>query len=142
MKTINNDIFKVRIWNVSGGYYLPDFYLTPAGEVCEFGVFNGTPQVRKFNNQENYRKERCTGLRDINNKLIYEGDVFEAYVLNSFDGDKLIGQKICGTVAYYPDAACFTFAAYGPINLGEIEIIGTIHDDKFRDAAKMVEAVK
>lgn len=138
---MNNDCFKVRVWNVLGGYYLPEFYLTPAGEICEFGVFNGTPMVRKFNNQENYRKERCTGLTDKNGKLIYEGDVFEADVINSFDGDKFIGQKICGIVAYYPNEACFTFAAYGPMNLGEIKIIGNIHDDHFRDAAKMVEAV-
>lgn len=74
-----NDIFKVRVWNVSGGYYLPDFYLTPAGEVCEFGVFNGTPMVRKFNDQENYRKERCTGQTDMAGRLIFENDVVMVY---------------------------------------------------------------
>lgn len=76
---MNNDCFKVRVWNVSGGYYLPDFYLTPAGDVCEFGVFNGTPMVRKFNNQENYRKERCTGQTDMGGRLIYENDIVNVY---------------------------------------------------------------
>jgi hypothetical protein len=79
MKTINNDSFKVRVWFVPGGYYLPEFYLTPAGEVCEFGVFNGTPQVRKFDNQENFRKERCTGQTDMEGRLIFENDVVNVY---------------------------------------------------------------
>ena len=76
---MNNDCFKVRVWNVSGGYYLPEFYLTPAGEICEFGVFNGTPMVRKFNNHENYRKERCTGQTDMEGRLIYENDIVNVY---------------------------------------------------------------
>lgn len=146
MKTINNDSFKVRVWNVSGGYYLPEFYLTPAGEVCEFGVFNGTPQVRKFDNQENFRKERCTGLMDKNNKLIYEGDV----VVGSWNTTLVVNWDVvsssyrvkpledkCGDreIHYY---TVITTLPDGSIKCIDFEIIGTIHDDQFRDAAKMI----
>jgi uncharacterized phage protein (TIGR01671 family) len=77
---------------------------------------------------ENVILEQCTGLTDKNGKLIYDGDVFEATVLNSFDGDSMVGERIRGQVAYFPDGTCFTFAAYAPSNLGQIEIIGNIHE--------------
>lgn len=72
--------------------------------------------------------EQCTGLADKNGKMIYEGDVFEATVLNSFDGDSMVDERIRGQAAYFPEGTCFTFAAYAPVNLGQIEIIGNIHE--------------
>lgn len=125
-----NDIFKVRVWNVSGGYYLPEFYLTPSGEVCEFGVFNGTPQVRKFDNQENYRKERCTGLTDRNGKLIFAGDfvkvvgggMFEhGMTFEVVDGISRWQIRNCGNYKHYNK--------YHDLDIGSMfEIIGNIHE--------------
>lgn len=127
---MNNDRFKVRVWNVSGGYYLPEFYLTPAGEVCEFGVFNGTPMVRKFDSQGNYQKERCTGLRDRNNKLIYEGDI-----LNDGEEISVVAWDEECYILEYPDGSIGEFALW----CKRFAVIGTIHDEQFRDVAKMIE---
>lgn len=133
---MNTDRFKFRVWSEKLKRYYYEVRLTVDGDLVpsKWLELDSIPDLGRI-----VILEQCTGLRDRNNKLIYEGDVFEADVLNSFDGDKFIGQKICGTVAYYPDEACFTFAAYAPMNLGNLEIIGTIHDDQFRDAAEMVE---
>lgn len=102
---------------------------------CDGKVFLGDSDIQ----ETDVIIELCTGLADKNDKLIYEGDVFEAIVLNSCDCDENIGKRIRGQVAYFTDNACFTFAAYSPINLGEIEIIGNIHDDQFREVTKMME---
>ena len=120
---MNNDCFKVRIWNVSGGYYLPEFYLTPAGEVCEFGVFNGTPQVRKFDNQENYRKERCTGLTDKNGRLIYEGDV-----LRRSWGDKIDVATLSRLPKYWLEHEEFGWEGEELEEPEYWEIIGNVHE--------------
>ena len=134
---MNKDRFKFRLWSEKLKRYYWNYAINVDGDLVPWMINHKEEDVG-----EKLIREQCTGLRDRNGKLIYEGDVFEAEVLNSFDGDKLIGQKIRGIVSYCTDGACFTFAAYSPINLGEIEIIGTIHDDQFRDAAKMAEDVK
>ena len=128
-----NDSFKVRVWNVSGGYYLPEFYLTPAGEVCEFGVFNGTPKVRKFDNQENYRKERCTGLCDKNGKLIFEGDYIRfEWTFKDNEVCKVVwDRKHCQFTCYDAVSGCEFITWYTAFENGSsyrCEIIGNIHE--------------
>lgn len=121
------DSHKVRVWNQSGGYYLDDFYLTPAGEVCEFGVFNGESKIRKFENQENFIKERCTGLLDRDGYLIYDGDVVKCDI--DFVPDGRVG--LTRTVIFKDGAFQLSSTDggfYFIMGFHNIEIIGNIHD--------------
>lgn len=120
-----NDRLKFRVWDEKRKLYvLPDdLSIDMDGQLWE----NCT---QLDNSDEHLIIEQCTGLKGKNGKLIFEGDVFEADVLNSYDGDSMVGKRIRGQVAYFTGSACFTFAAYAPINLGQIEIIGNIHNIK------------
>ena len=122
---MSNDRFKFRVWDKHRKEYVERYVIGVDGWAYCLGDV-GDDWYELIPN-EDVIVEQCTGVTDTNGKVIYEGDVFEADVLNSFDGDHLLGKRIRGQVAYYSDGACFTFASYAPINLGQIEVIGTIH---------------
>lgn len=121
---MSNDRFKFRVWDEVIKQYRKEGTIQLSGHGQPF-IINGDMQPEDI---DDVVIEQCTGLKDKNGTLIYEGDVFEATVLNSFDGDHLIGKRIRGQVSFFTDAASFAFAAYSPCNLGEIEIIGNIHE--------------
>lgn len=123
--------FFFRVWDKQTGKHLP---ATGLFIDCQGRIWQGSRLLENFDGH--LIIERCTGLKDKNGKLIYAGDVFEATVLNSFDGDEMIDKRIRGQVAYYVDEAAFTFAAYSPFNLSELEIIGNIHEKETEQCKK------
>ena len=123
---MSNDRFKFRVWRSTVNNYDPDrFKLTQDGRLNIGGLVVVDP--------ENYTIEQCTGLTDKNGKLIYEGDVIQENGINRYIHWHNGGW--CYSVRY--DSKCHWHLSKEDVE--NAEIIGNIHDDQFRDLAKMVE---
>ena len=118
-----NDRFKFRVWNDMQKCYSPDdHYIDEDGFLNTFG---------------NYVIEQCTGLKDKNGKLVYEGDIIKMLFLNNRHKKKI---KNCFLI-WDVGRACFTIKAdttddYRTYEsscsniFANCEVIGNTHENK------------
>ena len=127
-----DDRFKFRIWNNSEIHY-NDFVVTATGYV---GKITEEFLGKCVFNQEDLTADKecvlmqCTGLKDNNGKLIYEGDIINIWCLN-FTKNQISEVKFC------KERAAFTFdfktdlgnIAPCTMEKTEIEVIGNIYEN-------------
>lgn len=139
-----NDSLRIRIFDKEMGLYVDpvdtDYYIDSAGRVIlviESIAKSGVVEFKDIDiSEENdlYAVEQCTGLRDKNGRLIYEGDILQYTDTHGF--------KIRQEVVWENDNARFTHVVEDGLGLGyrlsplekEIcalkEVVGNIHEEE------------
>lgn len=133
------DRFKVRAWDTEEGRYASDEDICfDTGGSCD-NVYDLVVVDDHF-----YIYEQCTGLKDKNGKLIYEGDIIKVTspknwnIFDEYSNSEILGK---GVVVTKPGCAFikkndidgeekeYYFALYSVVEDADVEVVGNIHEN-------------
>ncbi len=112
------DRLKFRAWNKLTRKYIPDIQ---DRDLVQGGLIDDDRFFDSYLYDDDYIIEQCTGLKDRNGRLIYEGDVIrDGMLIGHISWDERIA-----AFAIITDEEYFSF---DNLDSNDMEIIGNIHD--------------
>lgn len=126
------DRFKFRAWDKEESKYINDI------QECEGGTGSYEPCQMCFGDYfleyykcENYIVEQCTGLKDKNGKLIYEGDICKVNQQDSLKGEVVYAVKLgCYTLRQSKTEGISFIDLFDLYkDCSKLEIIGNVHEN-------------
>lgn len=119
---MNNDRFKYRVWDEKERRYVElAFFVSSEGTLyIHFPLY-----MIAYSNP--HIIEQCTGVRDINGELIYEGDIVQGFV-------GLCNERFFGAICWSEEKVSWMISKDFCITAFDgIEIIGNIHQNGVDD---------
>lgn len=109
--------FKFRVWNTNSDSKINKMVYLNEPDDIRFDY--KLPDLKSL--KDSYILMQCTGLKDKNGKLVYEGDVCEFSVRANRKGEKEI-KNIKGEVEYR--GGSYNFGGYAALFTFDVEVIG------------------
>ena len=140
----NNDRLKFRIWAKRTEEYITEFLgnnimLSHEGEIYAMADdYTGNRNIYDLNERNDFAVEQCTGLKDKNGKIIYEGDIVSYNLREGFVEEKFNPKY---TVFWNDMCMRFDLLREGkieniylePFFNNKLEIVGNIHERKIQN---------
>lgn len=127
------DRFKFRVWNKVRQYFMTEKEMFICGNGELFLIDEALSKTWVKNNL-NYKVSFCTGLKDKNGKLIYEGDIlggsYENLYVHYCDSCKQFQLKANDYGCMACEGDIHWYELVESENENEIEVIGNIYENK------------